>query len=196
MTNQYSLPCPACSQTHRVGLIQAGESLTCACGATIVVPTLRELRQLAPIMDSADARAKSGGWSPQRGLLFVSGFLLLVAAGLIQWQIGSRRAALDVLRPELQEINFDIQKLTPIQSWEAWTHFRDQKLEYRETPEFVANRAKFLELSYYLKLGAALALVGIGLIVASLIWPQRRPGRASAGRGVESGRPPAEPGQA
>jgi hypothetical protein len=151
---------------------QAGEAISCACGQTVDVPTLRELRTL-PTAD-ASAPGTRPAWSVARGALFVAGALMIASAALAVWQIAPRRARLEVSQPTFAELEFDVQTLSPLQAWDAWEHFRAQKLEYRATPKFIEERAKYRELSYYLYAAVAAGAIGLLLMAASLVWPWKR----------------------
>jgi hypothetical protein len=172
MPQQFKLPCPQCSTPHIVSQSQAGESLSCGCGKSLVVPTLRELRTLEP---AVEAHTPDGApdWDIQRGLLFVGGALLITIGALITWRVLPQRQALNIRQPTFQEIDFDVQMLTLLQAWEAWEHFRQQKLEFRATPEFLENREQFRELSIYLYVAWALATIGLLLVVGTALWPRR-----------------------
>lgn len=165
MSQRYQLPCPSCSSVLQVATTQAGETLVCSCGEELVVPTLRELRQLDTVEDE-NGRGKTSGWNPLRGALFVSGVMLLAIAGIGHWRVDSLRQDLDTTQPEFREMTFDVQTLTPMRAWEAWVHFREQSLQYRDTPEFVENRRKHRELTAYLY--AFWAAAGIGLILVGV----------------------------
>jgi hypothetical protein len=161
--------------------MQAGETIFCGCGAAVEVPTLRELRSLEPAVFQASDRSRPAGrWSAERGIAFTTGALLILAAAITHWQIAPRRAVLEIRQPAFQEINFDVQRLSPLQAWEAWEHFRDEKLEYRVTPQYLENRAKHRELSYYLYAAWTAAAIGLATIIASLAWPRTRNARPQA----------------
>ena len=51
---KYLVPC-VCGRQHAVDTGQAGESLVCECGATVAVPTLRQLRELPPAREESPA---------------------------------------------------------------------------------------------------------------------------------------------
>lgn len=171
---RYLLPCPQCSRQIAVKPTQAGDPIHCDCGFTNTAPTLAEIKQLEPepVADTADKPRRR--WSVQRGIAFTLGAYLLIAAGLVQWRIAPQRAALDIRQPAFKEINFDVQRLQPLDAWEAWLHFRDQKLEYRATPEYLENRVKYRELSYYLYAGWLAAALGLAAILGAILWPRGR----------------------
>lgn len=177
MSTRFKLPCDQCAQVHAISPAQAGETLSCACGHSIQVPTLREIRLLEPT-ERPDRERASSDWNLQRGLLFVGGALLLAIAALTTWSIWPQRQALVISQPAFQEINFDVQQLNPNEAWDAWQHLRQQTLEVRTTPEYLDNRKKYRELSYILYAAWAGAAIGLSMIGASLLWPALRPSAA------------------
>lgn len=75
----YLLPC-SCGQKLRVRSRQAGEEVTCACGAVVHVPTIRGLKQLETVKDLDQAGPPPR--SMLQGPLFATGMLALFA-GLV-----------------------------------------------------------------------------------------------------------------
>lgn len=73
--SSYLLPC-VCGEKTPVTASQAGQSVRCACGAQLEVPTLRGLRDLAPA-DSVAVPTRS--WSNRHRSSFVA-FVLALAA--------------------------------------------------------------------------------------------------------------------
>jgi hypothetical protein len=137
------------------------------------VPTLRELRRLEPVQQAVPTSGSSDSWDLQRGSLFVIGMVLLAAAIVAHARIQPQRQQLDTARPAFQELEFDIQRLTPLQAWEAWEYFQEQDLQVRATPQYLENQAKYRELSYFLY--GAWACAGLGAVLAglSLVWPRQ-----------------------
>ncbi|MCA9150622.1 MAG: hypothetical protein KDA92_15025 [Planctomycetales bacterium] len=170
MSNRFILPCPECQAPLSVGLTQAGETVTCSCGAQVLVPALRELKLLpsaSPTHSSAGQRA----WSTQRGLAFVCGVLMIAAAAMLYWRISPQRAAINIEKPAFRELTIDLDTLKPLDAWAAWVHFRDQTLDYRNTPKYIENRVVHAELSYYLYAAVAAGVLGLSLVVGSVLWP-------------------------
>ena len=172
MTPRYQLPCPSCSDHLEVALPQAGEMLRCACGAEVIVPTLRELRRLEPLPQTAMAAGSPAVWDLQCGSLFVIGMLLLAAGILAHLRIYPQRQQLDTARPPFRELEFKIQSLTPLQAWEAWDYFQRQDLQIRVTPQYLENQAKYRKLSYFLVGAWGCAGLGAGLAGLSFLWPR------------------------
>lgn len=83
MLRFYQIPCE-CGRIHEVTKPQAGSELTCECGRTVSVPTLREIDKF-PIVERSETRKESltlhshSGQRQRRGgllFLFFVGFLL------------------------------------------------------------------------------------------------------------------------
>lgn len=132
---------------------------------------MREVKALPRA--AADATpTKPGGWSLMRGWLFVAGSLVLLLAGLAHSQIAPQRNQLDIRQPKFEPLQFDVQRISLTGAWDAWKHFRDLELDYRQTPEFLENRKKHRELSFFLYTAWACGLVGLGLMVGTAVWPR------------------------
>lgn len=178
MPTRFKLPCGQCGHVHPVSPTQAGETLPCDCGHSILVPTLREMRALEPLEPPRSDRT-SADWDLQRGLLFVGGVVLLAIAALTTWKLWPQRHALVTTQPEMKQLEVDIPNLKPIEAWEVWEYrpgLRKLTLEFRNTPEYLENRKKYRELSYLLYAAWFGAAVGLAMIGVSLLWPvpQRR----------------------
>jgi hypothetical protein len=75
----YLLSC-SCGQQTRVSSVQAGETLRCACGLPLVVPSMRELRSLPLADDQAGKSRKAAAWEDRHRAAFL---LVLVAIGAL-----------------------------------------------------------------------------------------------------------------
>ena len=72
----YLLSC-SCGQQIRVSSVQAGETVRCACGLPLPVPSMRELRSLPPANDEPGGkRRKAIAWEDRHRVAFL---LVLVA---------------------------------------------------------------------------------------------------------------------
>ena len=70
---KYLLPCTACGQKTPVATGQAGQTIHCACGSALDIPSIRALRQLEPVAEAPAAPL----WNKQKGLLFVGSAIAL-----------------------------------------------------------------------------------------------------------------------
>ncbi len=182
MTVKRKLPCPACHQLLLVHMTQAGETVQCVCGQSVVVPTMRELRQLPT--DEAEAttsRNASAAWSPLQGLMFVAGCLMIIGACYGHFRIRGERSQLAIAAPEFPEMPFDVQILSPTQAWEAWEYFQTETLETRLPPKYLAARKRYDALTNYLYGTWAAGGVGVLLLGLSFIrLPRSRPNPAKS----------------
>ena len=116
MPNAYLLPC-ACGRTTQVGPRQAGETVDCACGARLDVPTIRGLRELEPVAETA---AGKPAWNRGKGLVFI-GLLLTVASlsacGYFQLVVKPRDLEFTPTQQQLDSIG-------PVDAWHYWTIVR------------------------------------------------------------------------
>ena len=169
----YQLPCTSCSQCLPIAKTQAGETLQCKCGATIVVPTLRELSK----METLDVQPQKTGspWSQARGIVFAIGLLCLALGVGGYVRIISDRGQLNTNRPEIPEISAaQIDKDGLREAWETWLGYRNTRLEFRATPEFLKNEKKYNELTFYSNVLASLGVAGLATMLGAVVWPASR----------------------
>jgi hypothetical protein len=118
MATDYLLPCSACGRTHRVSRRQAGGSVDCSCGATVSVPTMREMSQLEPAAEAVAVRHKE--WGLRQRLWFIGS--IIAGGGLA----ASMYFAL-VAMPTGMEFDMPqemIQTIPPEAAWRYWTLVR------------------------------------------------------------------------
>ncbi len=174
---KYLLPC-TCGQSIPIEVGQAGQRVTCVCGATLEVPTMRGIRELVPVEEKADAKQASRGdgtaWSPLQGSLFALGMLLLMIGLVLGAYCGYVVSQIDTSKPqELTdwENNFDkeFDKVGADQLYELHKQLMEQGIGPRTPPNYVLMQriSKF-----YVKCAIAAgigACVGLVLIVGSLV---------------------------
>jgi len=121
MPAQYYLPC-ACGQKHLVNSAQAGQTLTCACGATLHVPTLRGLAALE-VAPEARPQPRSA-WGPRQGVMLVAAALAVGALLAAAWLRGQAQPAVSLTSNEAAAMD----NLSPRESWQAWRYLSSQGL--------------------------------------------------------------------
>jgi hypothetical protein len=95
----YLLPC-RCGQSVAVSTSMAGESVRCACGAELQVPTLRGLRQLAQAdKGGIDQAPRTRGWTDRNRATFV-----LVVAALLSCLVAADLALRMPPEPTVQVV--------------------------------------------------------------------------------------------
>jgi hypothetical protein len=110
----------ACGRPHTVDAPQAGESLSCDCGATVAVPTLRKLREMPTVGDESAAES-APIWGLRQAATTVS--LLAAAACLVvaaaSWYSERPVPTID---PVAYATNVDrlVSQMTPLEGWQRW----------------------------------------------------------------------------
>lgn len=98
----YLLSC-SCGQQTRVSSVQAGETVRCACGAPLQVPSMRELRALPLAADEQVGKTRRGTvWEDRHRVAFL--FVLVAIAALA----GAGYLAAQLPPPERQATPQDI----------------------------------------------------------------------------------------
>lgn len=164
MAAKYLLPCP-CGQQIVVQPRQAGETITCSCGASLQVPTLLDMTglDLAP-PESAAPTPPSVAWGLRHRLLFLGMFLVVAAVVGVVWLYVERpRSRFDTIDPE--HIRATAQKLPPSQAWGIWESMK-QGLDRRTDQVY---EAAVLRFRVWQCVVGVLALLGIALVLAGTI---------------------------
>ena len=190
MNSWYLLPC-TCGKSTRILARHAGESRTCDCGAELKIPRMREIRQLeqVTVAEPAEATQPRKGWSPLKGLIFVTGVpILLIGLGIAVysfWFSNKIKSHYSTTKPTAEEIakaapfelfRMDIDKLTVLETVEeVWKplikesnlpgYIEPRHIFYRELSDDYVRRGKW----------AAMAAAAGGLLsVIALILPSKR----------------------
>lgn len=168
MGAKYLLPC-RCGKRIVVETFQAGENVSCSCGATLQVPRMLEIVALEPAPDmqaAATSAATDWGW-PQQARL--GGIVLLLAAiiggGLIYRYRPVSAFATDT--PEVLREN--AAKLPPVATWMHWTQMK-QGLDRRVDSQYMAAMSRY---RLWFGAAAAAALLGVALLAAGTMLKPR-----------------------
>jgi hypothetical protein len=161
---RYLVPC-TCGRKVPVESRQAGQTVVCACGAALEVPTLLRLAALEQEESAAAAPSPVVAWGLGQAVALVGLVVLLVAlAGAIY--LCFDRPLLPTVDP--QKIHEVVQSMPPAVAYRNWNKLRDQGLDPKDTAIVdVYNEAV---LRYRLRWAAVLlaAIAGIAAIVVPL----------------------------
>jgi hypothetical protein len=161
-TTQYLLP-STCGQKLPVDAGLAGASVTCTCGQTLQVPTLRGLRAL----EKTGAPEQAAVASAERtrsplGCAFTACLLLAVVSGgasLLFWLVRFGIDTSETIESAVASDHAIVDKLTLDQTFDLWKMYTTEGLGAQNAPEFIRN----------LKLAALLSLWGwITLVTATV----------------------------
>ena len=181
MTAHYFLPC-SCGQKVRVEPAQAGGQVTCSCGKTVLVPTLRGLKQLevAPPDAAALRRAVGRRWSPVQGAMFSIGVVVTIISLLVLAYTYLQFAeATTYTQDQTSVINQleaeQIDSMNILDSLQAFYSLRDEGLGEPVEPFWITAQ-KIVAQKRTLMIGlTAMALAGVISVLASLFM---RPAKA------------------
>ncbi len=160
MSAKYLLPCP-CGQRIPVEPSQAGETVCCCCGATLEVPTMREIRQLKCVGLTAGARGAEGAWGKREALILLGAIVTATGLGVATY--------LQLTRPT----RADVISLSSTATWALWQDLRrgvDRHLVPAE--KYYIDALKMNRAWLYV----TLTLAGLGMLLAtiSFLIPKRR----------------------
>lgn len=185
MESKYLLPCN-CGKKIVVEPGQAGQSIRCACGAELEVPTLMALRRLDPAEPEHQQPGQAGprpaaastGWGIRQGIVFFGSIVTLI--GLIV------ATYLFVTRPQLpkrEQIRPRINSLSPLASRRVWFEIRSQGPDIYLKWDAEGFEGRLFR--YRLSLGVALAVALGGVAIAATALLQGHPGAQDDAESVD-----------
>ncbi|MBN2578245.1 MAG: hypothetical protein JXB10_04570 [Pirellulales bacterium] len=179
MSLKYYLPCK-CGERLIVEPRQAGEIVVCRCGQSLEVPTLRQLRNLDPLIEEVAATPST--WGLGQSLILLGVVILLGGVGLAYLFV--REPPQNPFGGKSPEVIHEIaQNLPPAESWRMWILLR--KMGPNPQKQW-AERHYLEKLAEYRALWVLLIpvfIAGAAFIVAGIVTArQRRKRRAVAAR--------------
>jgi hypothetical protein len=176
MAQHYLLPCPSCGAKNPVETRQAGETVPCACGKPLSVPTLRGLRQLEPAANEAPPpeAAPKRGWSPIHGFMFSLGLIVAIGAGAmaarhfliysaLQQQTADRTSEIDAMSNEY------IDNMSLSESITAWNQLNFSQLGEDGPPPWMLARQQATAYFFTASIWLGVASLGALAFVLSLL---------------------------
>jgi len=161
VTVKYLLPC-ACGQKVLVEPRQAGESIVCACGSPLDVPTLLGITALERVEEEPEPQASPGQWGKRQRLLLLGTVVFALAVAGWIWLLMHQPKSPFSVDPE--QIRQSAQTLRVWQSWEAWQWMKTG-LDRRTDQQYAAAVARF---HIWLGVVVALTLTGVALIAGGM----------------------------
>jgi hypothetical protein len=172
---KYLLMCE-CGKTVTVEVGQAGEQVTCQCGANLDVPTLRKMRHLPPAEAKAAPAARA--WDLRKGTVTACGLMagLLATVAFASWVTQPVVPEFDAQAYQ-RNIDTILRSETPAQMWQRWIGF------YRPLAEsgffvFHDSRASAIEEQIAKRRFLQKTLMVVASIFAAVaaiaaFWPRR-----------------------
>ena len=176
MTTKYLLPCE-CGASVPIEVAQAGQSVSCECGRSLVVPALRAIRQL-PRREGDERPTPRRRWNAAQGTLFAVGAMvtlwsLLFAAycGFLRWRIDTRPPPPDFA----QQLVGQVDSSTPEQLYKFWLDAQKFGLP-AGISLYAFNCREAARLNRNAFIGLAVAVCG-AVVASSSLFLGRRAGR-------------------
>lgn len=168
---KYLLPCE-CGQGIAVDVSQAGQQLTCECGKLVDVPTLRGVRALEVVEDTASGSRKPAEWDASRGLIFAGSLILFfIGVAVTYYGYEGLRTTPDITR-EVEKQSFDkaIDDMSLDEIYETWKVIREQGLGERGQNVYVQIRGFRTGRKRLVGIGIGFCVIGLfGTVGATLV---------------------------
>jgi hypothetical protein len=147
---------------------QAGQTLVCACGASLAAPTLRALTALEPAPPESLDKPASAAWGWKQRLRLLGALLLLAAlVGEVWLLIARPTSRFDVIDPE--RIRQTAKTFAPSHSWDMWELMK-KGLDRRTDQQYAAELDRFHMRHVAI---ALLAVAGAAMIAAGALGARR-----------------------
>ena len=148
-----------------VQVAQAGDQLTCSCGAHIAVPNLRDVKQL-PLADYQLDKPK-GEWNATGGSIFALA-IVFIATGLTiaayNYSVGKQLITTDTTDAEIEYGNKIIDQMPPLESIEIFKIIVGRGLGEQQTVDFLVEQKKQRAFFNWAKGGLILSAIGLLLV--------------------------------
>jgi hypothetical protein len=187
----YLVPCPKCGTQLPVELGMSGETVRCACGAPVEVPTLRVLRDM-PRTDMVD---EGPGWTWRHGVLVLGAMLAAFGISMGLYMIRNQYH----MQPDRAWPKW-VNESQPHEIWKMWHYFQRDGIaggmnSHRKTEDFEEQKIFFTKLFQDQKLlekqrewvflAWAVGALGLLMMAATLFFPARTPVRLPPLKSVE-----------
>lgn len=171
----YLLTCE-CGLDMPVQVVQAGDQLTCSCGAHITVPNLRDVKQLPRTDDQLDK--PKGEWNATGGSIF-SLAIVLIAVGLTvaayNYSLGNKLTqTTDTTAATNEYGNIVIDQMPPLESIEIFALISGRGLGEQQTVDFLVEQRKQQVFFSWGKGGLILSAIGLLLVFVPVVFNRTR----------------------
>ena len=173
----YQLTC-ACGVQHAVSPSQAGQTLTCSCGNSLAIPTLRGLKELPVVEPTAPAKGRTTSAATSSRPSILTGLLVAIffIAVPVAFFYGYQRLTMDTSQTEeaeRAEAFETIDQANAVMLSDAWDQFSTTGLGPPNKPMFyyVQRRRQQLEMGVAIASGVALVC---GLAAGALAAGRRQ----------------------
>ena len=165
----YLLTCE-CGLDVPVQVAQAGDQLTCSCGAPITVPNLRDVKQL-PLADDPLDKPKDQ-WNAIGGSIFAIA-IVFIAVGLTvavyNYSVGNKIITTDTTDEANEYGNIVIDQMPPFESIEIFAVIAGRGLGEQQTVDFLVEQKKQEAFFNRAKGGLIICVIGLLLVCVTVV---------------------------
>ena len=167
---KYLLPCTHCERKLSVDSTQAGESITCACGALLEIPSFREIRNLER-GDASDTAPAPRSWNVRRGVVFAIGLAIVFCGIVASGFAGMGRLNLQTGTPPKENLEHTfaaLDKMTAAETMDTWLQVRDGSLGPYIESNYSRHRRARKQLTQIMLVGYG--VIALGVLVTAATW--------------------------
>ncbi len=175
MSQRFLLPC-SCGRTIPVGISQAGANVTCDCGQSVAVPTIRGLKALQPVKEDSpplktQKQSEFNGVN-LHGAMFVVGLFLLFGGIALGGYYGNHYRQIDTKDYGVEEREYfdgEIDKLGAAQLLTTWEYLQHVGIGEYEPPDHLVRRQAAAKAFRLTMAGVVLGVSGLALTSYSVL---------------------------
>ncbi len=174
----YLVPCLKCGTQLPVELGMSGETLRCACGSPVEVPTLRVLRD----MPRTDVEDEGPGWTWRHGVLVLGAMIAAVGLSMGIYLLRQQH----LMQPEKEWDDWE-NRSSANQAWKMWFYFQQDGIsggmrpkpkelldeQYKFFSKLYANQKLLEKLSEWIYLAWAVGAFGLLMMASTFFFPAR-----------------------
>lgn len=160
-----------CGKENVVSKKQAGQEITCECGNSLRIPTLRGFSDLKPASTPKIEESRAPRWKGWRGTVFASSLGLAIIAGLFSGFFFLQNEYVDTpytVDQYIAEGNEVMDLYGPDELSILWNDFESIGLRTRMPPEFHYQRIFARELRIKSMIAAGVA--AFFALIAAIVW--------------------------
>mgnify|MGYP006910716869 CR=1 FL=1 len=168
--SRYLLPCP-CGRKNPIEVAQSGQSIQCACGRRLDVPTMLEIRSLERVAEEPTPRRRRP-WGIRQGLVLL-GMLVTVVAACVALGLYLTRPT-PPEPPSLQRVQAIISELSLLQTFWEWERLKGG---LETGPQIIRQEYTKKRDAHHrwMAVAAVIGVLGVACAASSLLVP--KPGK-------------------
>jgi hypothetical protein len=177
VSTKYALPCNACGKKLHVQASQAGTSLKCVCGKSVDVPSMRGIRQLKQVDETAanKRRTAESGWGGRQATMLVCLIVGIPAVAYAVYLVVAPPktpavVAEELLEPIIANIESTGKTLSLDDSFKWWGEIQRDGISVRIPLPQKLTAAREQSRVYRFRLWLAAAIAGVSLVAAAAIF--------------------------